>query len=109
MRGARTLTGGRVAARARRASAALAFAGLTLLGCDRKAPGPTECTEFAEAFLGYSRSDEHVTFREQAEIDEVTQLCLTAPYDRNLIACARSTHRARACFDVYKERTRRAP
>jgi hypothetical protein len=109
MREARTLTSGRIATRVGQASIGLAFAGLGLLGCDRKAPGPTECTEFAEAFLGYSRNDERITLREQAEIDEVTQLCLTVPYDRDLIACSRSTHRARACFDLYKQRTRRAP
>jgi hypothetical protein len=86
----------------------LIFASSSLVDCERKAPGPTECAWFAEAFIGMARDDERATFREQAAIDEVTQLCLTTPYDRELIACSQSTKRARACFDAYKVRTRRA-
>ena len=80
--------------------------GLLALGCERKAPGPEECTQFAEEFVGVARSDPRATLANQADINEVTQLCLTVPYDRALIACAQSTGRARACFDVYKQRTR---
>jgi hypothetical protein len=77
----------------------------TVSGCQRKAPGPDECLQFAEAFVGMARDDERSTLRVEAEIDEVVQLCLTVPYDRELIACAQSG-RARRCFDAYKLRTR---
>lgn len=92
----------------RRALLGLVFVSSSLVGCERKAPGPAECAWFAEAFIGMARDDEHATFREQAAIDDVTQLCLTTPYDRELIACSQSTKRARACFDAYKVRIRRA-
>ena len=58
------------------------------LGERQGAPGPDECALFAEEFVGMARDDERVTLRLQAEIDEVTHLCLTSPYDRQLIACA---------------------
>ena len=77
-----------------------------LLGCERKAPGPVECSQFAESFVGVARNDERASLAAQSAIDEVTQLCLTVPYDRTLIACAQATGRARACFDAYKQRTR---
>jgi hypothetical protein len=109
MRVARTLSSPTSATRGRRAFIGLTFSALVLLGCDRKAPGPVECSEFAEAFVGYSREDEHTTPRGQAELDDMTHLCLTVPFDRALIACARSTHQPRACFDLYKQRTRQVP
>lgn len=91
-----------------RALIALVVLSLGLLDCERKAPGPDECAWFAAAFVGMARDDERATFRVQAAIDEVTQLCLTTPYDRELIACSQSTNHARACFDAYKLRIRRA-
>ena len=94
--------------RVRPALLGLIFASSSFVACERKAPGPEECAWFAEAFVGTARDDEHTTLREQAAIDDVTQLCLTTPYDRELIACSQSTKRARACFDAYKVRTRRA-
>ena len=109
MRVARTLEPPTIATRVSRARLAFACSVLIVLGCDRKAPGPVECGEFAEAFVGYSREDEHTTAREQAELDDMTHLCLTVPFDRTLIACARNTRQPRACFDVYKQRTRQTP
>jgi hypothetical protein len=109
MRVARTLSTRTIATRGRRAFIGLSFSASILFGCDRKAPGPVECSEFAEAFVGYSREDEHTTPREQAELDDMTHLCLTVPFDRALIACARNTRQPRACFDLYKQRTRHGP
>jgi hypothetical protein len=98
----------RAAARrsARRLLALLALSSLAV-GCERKAPGPVECAEYAEAFVGVARDDEATTPHQQAAIDDVTQLCLTTPFDRELITCAQTTRRPRACFDAYKLRVRR--
>jgi len=92
---------------ARRLLALIALSSLLAAGCERKAPGPAECAEYAQAFVGVARDDETTTPHQQAAIDDVTQLCLTTPFDRELIACAQTTHRPRACFDAYKLRVRR--
>jgi hypothetical protein len=82
---------------------------LAPLGCERKAPGPAECADYAQAFVRDPDDDVRLSLELESKIDAVTQLCLTTPYDRELIACSRSTGRARACFDAYKRRTRSAP
>ena len=92
---------------ARRLLALCAVSSLLAAGCERKAPGPVECAEYAEAFVGVARDDEATTPHQQAAIDDVTQLCLTTPFDRELITCAQTTRRPRACFDAYKLRVRR--
>jgi hypothetical protein len=97
------------ATRVRRALVALGLMGLAVLGCERKAPGPIECAAYAQAFVRVPGDDERLTLALESKIDDVTQLCLTTPYDRQLIACAQSTGRARDCFDAYKRRTRQAP
>jgi hypothetical protein len=108
MRVACSLSSPSVVVRASRVLVGLGLLSLTLAGCERKAPGPVECSEFAEEFVQHARDDARTTPSQEADIDTVTQLCLTVPYDRELIACAQSTHRARACFDVYKQRVRSA-
>ena len=108
MRAARTLSSRRVAACVSRACVAVAVAA-ALLGCERKAPGPAECSAYARAFVRDPRDNALLAVELQSKIDAITQLCLTTPYDRELIACAQSTGRARACFDVYKRRVRQAP
>jgi len=92
---------------ARRRLTLLALFALLSAGCERKAPGPVECAEYAQAFVGVARDDETTTPHQQAAIDDVTQLCLTTPFDRELITCAQATRRPRACFDAYKLRVRR--
>jgi hypothetical protein len=108
MRAARSHRWLRFATRPRRAFVALGLVGL-VLGCERKAPGPFECAAYAQAFVRDPGDDERLTLELESKIDAVTQLCLTTPYDRQLIACAQSTGRARDCFDAYKRRTRQGP
>jgi hypothetical protein len=109
MRAARTHSSLHLATRALRVFGALGFVGLAALGCERKAPGPFECAAYAQAFVRVPGDDEGLTLELESKIDAITQLCLTTPYDRQLIACARSTGRARDCFDAYKRRTRLGP
>lgn len=105
MRVARTLTTIRISKRLGRALLVAAFASFTLPGCERKAPGPSECADYAQAFVRDAPDDEPLSAELESKIEAVTQLCLTTPYDRELIACAQSTRQARACFDIYKQRT----
>ncbi|HEY4106166.1 MAG TPA: hypothetical protein VGM44_19840 [Polyangiaceae bacterium] len=102
MRAARTF----MRAPRERTQAVLALALLSALAsCQRKAPGPDECQHLAEIAVGITRDDPRITAGLEAQIDAEIQTCLTRPYDRELIACVETTHRARACLEAYKQRT----
>lgn len=82
---------------------------LALTACTRQAPGPAECSAFAQAFVGQSRDAENASPIALDAIEKMTNLCLTTPFDRQLIACGERSEQvgqARACFNAYKQRTR---
>ncbi len=82
---------------------------LALPACHRAAPGPAECSAFAQAFVGRARDAENTSPVALDAIEKMTNLCLTTPFDRQLIACgerAEQVGQARACFNAYKQRTR---
>jgi hypothetical protein len=76
---------------------------LLLCGCARKAPGPDECHAFATGVVGRVRA-ERPDSRLAAAVEELTVHCLTTPYDRELIACARQTRELEACFAGFRAR-----
>lgn len=78
--------------------------GVLLLACERKAPGPEECARFAEAVVHLSVGAPYRTPQIQAQIDDETRLCLTRPYDRELIDCVLTTQRARPCIELFRRR-----
>ncbi len=89
---------------------ALALAGLAgstaaLLGCERKAPGPEECARFAAAVVQYAAGGPFVTPQMQEQIDEQTRVCLTRPYDRELLNCVLASGSARPCLESFHRRT----
>jgi len=78
---------------------------VALAGCQRKAPGPRECHEFALRATGVSsealvRADPRL----RLVVDELTLRCLTTPYDRELLACAGGPADLRACFAAFQAR-----
>jgi hypothetical protein len=81
---------------------ALLFA-FALNGCERKAPGPAECIEFADVALGaVVRRGEPLQIVEFKR-DELIRQCLTTPFDRRMLACVERTREYRACrvaFDI---------
>jgi hypothetical protein len=81
-------------------SGALAFA-----SCQRKAPGPSECHEFALRATGV-RSGALVRAdpRLRLVVEELTLRCLTTPYDRELVACAQGPGDLRGCFAAFQTR-----
>ncbi len=86
---------------------ARALVGLTLLfawplACQRKAPGPEECTRFAEAVVGV---DSYINPVIAAEIETQTRECLTRPYDRELLRCVLLTREARVCLAAFRVRS----
>jgi hypothetical protein len=77
----------------------------SVLGCERKAPGPEECARFAEMAEQLGGSGPFMTPQIQAEIDELTRQCLTKPYDRALLACVEQTRQTRGCLESFRMRT----
>jgi len=60
---------------------------LLLLACSRKAPGPTECNEFALRAVGVRDERMLAIGRVRKTVDELTVRCLVTPYDRELLRC----------------------
>ena len=86
---------------------ALALASVTLLGvlsCERQAPGPEECAQFAQAAAGVPRDSPFLTPELLAKIDAATRECLTEPYDRALLNCVLVTRQTRTCLDDFHRR-----
>ena len=80
----------------------------SLLGCQRKAPGPDECQRFAQAVVLQSAESPYLTPEMVMQIDQTTRECLTRPYDRELLACVLMTNRAKLCLDGFRRRAGRA-
>ncbi|MDQ2643382.1 MAG: hypothetical protein M3020_06195 [Myxococcota bacterium] len=76
----------------------------TLLGCQRKAPGPEECQTFAMAALGASRIQDLALVGAGEKYQELVRECLTTPFDRQLVQCMQLTGRARSCFQAFERR-----
>lgn len=83
-----------------------------LAGCSRKAPGPEECHEFALAWAraqaprmrdSFGRSRAVVSER---DIVERTRVCLTTPFDRQLIRCQKEGGSPTWCLERFKARLR---
>ncbi|HEY4156975.1 MAG TPA: hypothetical protein VGM29_02715 [Polyangiaceae bacterium] len=90
--------------------ALLCFAFLCILAlpsCERKAPGPFDCQNFAEKVLGAERGDPRLTPIAEQRLDDLTLQCLTTPYDRQLIECVQRTGLGHACFVEFRRRTGR--
>jgi hypothetical protein len=79
-----------------------------LAGCGRKAPGPEECTRFAEMAARFGADGPWLTPEIEAQIELETQDCLTIPYDYELIQCVESTHQAHGCVESFRRRTGRS-
>ncbi len=57
------------------------------LGCERRAPGPEECLQFADAWLGGERPQRKPRLAIENAFDELVVRCLTEPFDRELVSC----------------------
>ena len=76
----------------------------TLLGCQRKAPGPEECQTFALAALGASRIQELAIVGAGEKYQELVRQCLTTPFDRKLVQCVQLSGRTRSCVQAFERR-----
>ena len=75
-----------------------------LPGCERRAPGPEECSRFAQAVAGTPRNSPWLTLEAEAAIEAETRQCLTVPYDYELLNCVLKTRQTRACLSGFRRR-----
>ena len=77
------------------ASVSLALLASLASACERKAPGPEECIAFAVQAVGGNAMAQRAGL--QPRVDELTQRCLTTPFDRVLLRCMQMTGNLRGC------------
>jgi hypothetical protein len=89
----------------RRGRFGILLVSLAVCGCERRAPGPDECSRHAlrvvEA-LGVPLETPQVTEAYQSEISR----CLTTPYDRRLVRCVEERGATRRCYQEFELRRR---
>jgi hypothetical protein len=74
------------------------------LGCERKAPGPNQCVEFAEHWFGVDRQRVLQQPARSKHFDAKIQECLTKPFDRELVECVVAGGDNRRCERAYERR-----
>jgi len=91
-----------------RAIAGLPFLFLLVSGCARKLPGPAECRAVALASLGVEQDTPAtalaVRARLAAQAEEITQRCLTTPWDYQLLNCLGTGGSSRICLSRFEAR-----
>lgn len=75
-----------------------------LSGCQRKAPGPEACRDFALRAYGLRSEDDIRTEGTLDEVDELTTECLVTPYDRELLACIERGEATAHCLSQFSRR-----
>ena len=90
----------------------IGLAGVCLIGlfasaCERKAPGPEECLDFA--MVGLNINDQRLLAMPAVKdkVDELVIKCLTTPYDKELIRCVKTRATTRSCLLEFDARERR--
>jgi len=78
--------------------------GLFSLACERKAPSPEECLDYA--MLGLHINDQRLLAVPEVKdkIDEVVVRCLTTPFDKELIKCMKVRHASSSCLLEFQDR-----
>ena len=87
---------------ARVAGLVLSLAGC--LACERKAPGPEECLQFADAWMRTEGPERRAQLARENAFDELVMRCLTEPYDRELVSCVVSGAPRERCRSDYARR-----
>ena len=87
-----------------RLSLAALLASATCLGCQRKAPGPEECLQFADVWMRAERPERYSQLAVENAFDQLVVRCLTEPYDRELVSCVVSGAPRERCRIEYVRR-----
>jgi hypothetical protein len=77
-------------------------------GCARRLPGPDECRAFALASIGVEQGTPASSLahspRLATEAEDVTQRCLTTPWDHQLLNCLGTGGSRRVCLSRFEAR-----
>ena len=86
----------------------LPFSFLCLAGCARQLPGPAECRAFALATVGVEQETKASSLAREprlaAQAEQVTQRCLTTPWDYKLLNCLSAGGSSRVCLGRFEAR-----
>jgi hypothetical protein len=92
----------------RAVASCLPFVFLSLVGCARRLPGPAECRALALATVGVEQDTPASALsrdpRRAAQAEEITQRCLTTPWDYELLNCLAGGGRSRICLSHFEAR-----
>jgi hypothetical protein len=83
---------------------ALVLAMGTIVGCQRRAPGPWECEQHALR-VAKSVGPLDAPQAQQSYHSEISR-CLTKPYDRELVRCVEERGPSRRCYQEFERRAR---
>ena len=91
----------------------LPFVFLCALGCTRQLPGPAECRAFALLTVGVEPGTPASALSRvpklAAQAEEVTQRCLTTPWDYQLLNCLGAGGSRRVCLSHFQARRAGVP
>jgi hypothetical protein len=77
-------------------------------GCARKLPGPQECRAFVLESLGLPPETPAALLARDARLtaraEELTQTCLTKPWDYQLLGCLQQGRSQQVCLMRFEER-----
>jgi hypothetical protein len=81
----------------------------SLAGCERSAPGPAACGELAKRWvaLGVRNTPVVSSAAVASSVDEIARLCVTTPFDREVIRCAEAGGGPTRCLQAFEDRRRR--
>ena len=75
-------------------------------GCERKAPSPDECLDYAMSILRFN--DQRLLVAEDKDrVDSLVVKCLTTPFDKELLACTKRRRGSSSCLLEFGERERK--
>jgi hypothetical protein len=89
----------------RQARFGILLVALAVSACERRAPGPGDCSQHARRVveaLGAPLDTPQVAEAYESEISR----CLTTPYDRQLVRCVEERGATRRCYQEFELRRR---
>jgi hypothetical protein len=89
-----------------RSCSCLALVALWVTACERQAPSSDECLDFAMRGLRINDSRLLAVPAVRDKVDEIVVKCLTTPYDKELIRCARTRSATQSCLYEFQARER---
>ena len=72
--------------------------------CERKAPSPNECLDYAMLTLHINDQRLLAVAEVKDRVDSIVVKCLTTPFDKELIACTKRRAGSSSCLLEFRDR-----